>query len=209
MVDNTLQFNGAVFLEQWDNFQIGFQGANGITQVANGPTADVTGTEIQLLWSASDRVRLSSSMAYYNSELKDDYANFDADGNVTEILAPKGSSLPLTPEFKGNVVARYEFPLGDFGANVQGAVSYESSRPSDINVSVNDVQGDLPASTVLDLSGGIRHNSWALELFIQNVTDEDAPQAITAECAPGVCGVQSYGVRMRPRTIGLKFSQEF
>jgi outer membrane receptor protein involved in Fe transport len=164
---------------------------------------------MQLLWSATDNLRLSSSIAYYDSELQDDYANFDADGNVTEILAPKGSPLPLTPEFKGNAVARYTFPLGDFGANLQGALSYESSRPSDIDLAVNESQGDLPASTVLDLSAGIERNSWALELFIQNVTNEDAPQAITAECAPGVCGAQVYGVRFRPRTIGLKFSQDF
>jgi iron complex outermembrane recepter protein len=208
-LDNTLQFNGAVFLEEWEDFQIGFQGANGITQVANGPTADVIGTEVQALWSVTDNLRLSTSMAYYDSELQDDYANYNADGSVDEVLAPKGSPLPLTPEFKGNVVARYEFPLGDFGANLQGAVSYESSRPSDIDLSVNEAAGDLPASTVLDLSAGLERNSWALELFIQNVTDEDAPQAISYECAPGVCASQAYGVRFRPRMIGLKFSQEF
>jgi hypothetical protein len=32
---------------------------------------------------------------------------------------------------------------------------------------------------------------------------------ITTQCAIGVCGVQPYGIRMRPRMIGLKFSQEF
>ena len=37
--DDRLQFNGAVFLEEWDDIQVSFQGANGITQVDNGPQA--------------------------------------------------------------------------------------------------------------------------------------------------------------------------
>ena len=34
--DDRLQFNGAVFLEEWDDIQVAFQGGNGITQVDNG-----------------------------------------------------------------------------------------------------------------------------------------------------------------------------
>ncbi len=57
--DDRLQFNGAVFLEDWDNIQVAFQGANGITQVENGPTAEILGTEMQLDWLATDNLRLS------------------------------------------------------------------------------------------------------------------------------------------------------
>ena len=207
MFDNTLQFNGAVFYEQWDKFQVSFQGDNGITQVANGPTADVIGTELQGLWMVTDNLRLSAAMAYYNSELKDDYCpGCNSDGSA---WAPKGTSLPITPEFKGNLLARYTFPLGSFEANVQGAVGYESSRASDLNVADNKILGDIPSSTVFDLSGGLAQGSWAIEMFIQNVTNEDAPLGISTQCATGSCGVQPYGIRMQPRTIGLKFSQDF
>ncbi len=209
-MDNRLQFNGAVFLEQWDDFQIAFLGANGITQVANGPTADIIGTEMQLQWAVSDSLMLSSAIAYYDSELKDPYANYDEDGNITEILAPKGSPLPITPEFKGNVVARYTFPIGDFESYVQGAVAYESSRPSTLDVADNDVLGDIPSSTVFDLSAGIRKDSYSLDLFIDNVLNEDSLLYVTTQCTVGVCGVnQTYGYRLQPMTIGLKFSQKF
>jgi hypothetical protein len=48
-----------------------------------------------------------------------------------------------------------------------------------------------------------------VELFIKNVTDEDAPLYLTSQCATGTCGIQNYGVRARPRTVGLKFSKDF
>ena len=60
------------------------------------------------------------------------------DADCDDRPAPDGSPLPLTPEFKGNLIARYEFPLAGFDANVQGAVTYESSRPSDISPDDND-----------------------------------------------------------------------
>jgi outer membrane receptor protein involved in Fe transport len=200
---NTLQFNGAIFLEEWEDFQVSFAGSNGITLVTNGPTADVIGTELQALWMPVDGLRFSASIAYYDSELQDVYCQ----NASCSVSAPKGSQLPLTPEFKGNVVARYDFPIAGFDANVQGAIGYESSRPSDIIPEDNAVLGDIPSSTVLDLSTGIAKDSWGLELFISNVTNEDAPMDITSQCA--ICNDQPYAIRMPPRTIGIKFSQEF
>jgi outer membrane receptor protein involved in Fe transport len=207
---NRMQFNGAVFLEDWEDFQVSFQGANGITQVGNGPSAEIIGTEVQLLWLATDNLRLELSAAYYDSELKDDYADFDFNGNVTGIQAPKGTQLPITPDFKGNLVARYGFDLGSFDAHFQGAFVYSGSHSTLLNVEDNGVFGDVPSSSYLDLSAGIGKNSWALELFVKNVMDEDTALGFGSECTPQVCGAnQAYGARYLPRTIGLKFSQEF
>ncbi len=196
-----------MFLEQWDAFQVAFQGANGITQVANGPSAEVRGTEVQLLWSATPNLRLSAAAAYYDTELKDDYCpGCNDDGSP---WAPAGTKLPLTPEFKGNAVARYSFGLGSFDAHLQGALVYQGGRSVYLNVADNAVQGDVSANTTVDLSAGIEKESYSVELFIKNATDEDAPLYQVSECTPQVCGGQSYGVRNQPRTIGIKFTQEF
>ena len=56
--DDRFQFNGAVFLEEWDDIQVSFQGANGITQVDNGPQAEVQGIEAQIDWLATDNLRI-------------------------------------------------------------------------------------------------------------------------------------------------------
>ncbi len=206
-LDNRLQFNGAVFLEEWDDFQVSFTGANAITQVNNGPTAEVFGTELQLLWLATDNLRLTAAAAYYDTELQDDYCpGCNSDGSP---WAPAGTALPVTADFKGNVVARYEFTLGNFDSHLQGAISYEGERSSDLNTAINAVRGDVPSNTFVDLSAGIGRESWGVELFLRNATDEDAPLFLISQCATATCGLQNYGVRPQPRTFGIKFSQEF
>jgi hypothetical protein len=62
---------------------------------------------------------------------------------------------------------------------------------------------------VFDLSGGIGKDSWTLEMFIKNLSNEDAPMGISVECAVSFCGAQPYGIRMVPRTIGVRFEQKF
>jgi outer membrane receptor protein involved in Fe transport len=204
----SVQFNGAVFFLQWDDLQRAFQGQNGITQVDNAPSAEITGTEMQLLWAVTDNFRVSAAAAYYDTELTSDY--FEIQGGVPVVTAPKGTELPITPDFKGNLIARYDFPVGDLEAHLQGALTYESSRPSELVPEDNELKnGDIPSSTVLDLSAGIGRNSWLLELFVKNATDEDAPLYIGQECAIGTCFAQTYGLRRAPTTVGLKFSQEF
>ncbi len=119
--------------------------------------------------------------AYYDTELKDDYSDFDDGSRRT--LAPAGTPLPVTPEFKGNLIGRYLFPLGGFDAHVQGAFAYEGSRSSELDVADAAALGDIPSSTFVDLAFGIENDKYAVELFVANATDEDAPLGIDAECA--------------------------
>jgi len=48
--------------------------------------------------------------------------------------APKGTRLPVTPEFKGNVTARYEFVIGEFDAHLQGAMVTQTSSWTDLRL---------------------------------------------------------------------------
>ena len=208
-MDNTLQFNGAMFKEEWDDFQISFTGANAITQVANGPSAQVLGLEGQLLWVPTENLTLSGAFTFIDSELLSDYANFDSDGNVTAVLAPKGTALPVTADFKGNIVARYTFEAGGYDSHIQGAFSYEGERGSSMNQADNAIRGDVPSNTFLDLSAGIATGSYSVDFFIKNATDEDAPLLLTSQCSAGTCGTQNYGVIARPRTVGVRFSRDF
>jgi outer membrane receptor protein involved in Fe transport len=212
--DDRLQFNGAIFLIEWDEIQISFQGENGITQVDNGPDAEVMGAEAQLDWLPTDSFRLAASLAYYDSELKDDYCDFadiDGDGvlDCAFVNAPAGTPLPLTPDFKGNLIGRYTFPLGGFESYFQGALTYQTSRPSSLAIADNDLLGELPSSTYLDLAYGLTNDKYNIELFLSNATDEDAPLTISSDCTTQVCGVQPWGVLNRPRTVGIRFSQDF
>ncbi len=206
-MDDRLQFNGAVFLEEWEDVQVAHQGDNGITAVINGPAAEITGIEAQVDWLATDNLRISTGVAFFDTELKDEYCP-DCNG-PGDPWAPPGTPLPVTADFKGNIIARYMFPLSGFDAHVQGSLAYEGKRSSSLNVDDAEFLGDLPETTFIDLAFGIQNDKYAVELFIANASDEESPRDLDVVCTVGVCGGQPYGVSPRPRTIGLRFKQDF
>ena len=85
----------------------------------------------------------------------------------------------------------------------------KAAASSDLDSQTPIVTGEIPSATFLDLAFGVDNDKYAIELFVSNATDEDVPLNIDAECAPGVCGGQSYGVSPRPRTFGIRFKQDF
>ncbi|MFM7786449.1 MAG: TonB-dependent receptor, partial [Gammaproteobacteria bacterium] len=160
--------------------------------------------------------------AIYDTELQDDYCvgcqaprDLNGDGNTTgngegANWADEGDELPYTPDLKASLIARYTFPLGDFEAHVQGSLAYQAERNPSLNQRDNILYwGQFEESTLVDLTAGIAKDSYEVELFIKNATDEDSAIAISTQCAHGTCGTQLYGINARPRTWGLKFTQNF
>ncbi len=226
--NNRVRFNGAIFQEDWDAFQFSFLGANGLTEIKNAAQARIRGIEADVSWAVSEQFNLTTGVSFLDSELTENYCGFTDDrgnpitagncpftdpdtGDVTfnDPQAKKGTQLPVTPKFKGNVTGRYEFPMAGFEAYVQGALVYVGERRSDLREFENDIVGDLDAYTLVDLSTGIGRGNWNLDLFINNAFDEEATLYRYAECAEAVCGPQTYNVNATPRTIALKFSQKF
>ena len=127
--------------------------------------------------------------------------------------------MPVTPKFKGNAIARYNFMVGGMDAFVQGAVVHVGERKSDLRLLERDILGDLDAYTTADLSAGFGKNGWELSFYVNNLFDERAQISRFTNCAETVCGAsgvvpeypngQVYTVTNQPRTFGIKWSQEF
>ena len=225
--DNRLRFNGAVFSQEWDDFQFSLLGANGLTEINNAGAAQIDGIEMDVSWAVTDQLGISAGVAWLDSELTENYCGFvnangkpetradcpsvDEDGNPTtaDPEAPKGTPLPITPEWKANATVRYEFPVATFDSYVQGAVVYSDERRTDLRDLENSIIGNMPSYTVADIAAGFGKDDWRLELFVSNVFDELAQVYRFAQCAESVCGSEVYVVPQRPRTFGIKFSQEF
>jgi outer membrane receptor protein involved in Fe transport len=221
-MDNRLVWNGAVFQEDWKNFQFAFLGANGLTEIHNAPAAQIKGIESDVAWAATYNLRLSGGFAYYDSKLTKNYCSqLDNGIPVTDCADPaarSGTQLPVTPKFKGNLTARYSFDLGSLDAYVQGALVHVGERRSDLRDTESGILGNLPAYTLVDLSTGIRKNGWSLDFFIKNAFNQTGELWRFTQCAEAVCGAsgvpghpggQVYTVPSQPRTFGLRFSQEF
>ena len=132
--NNRLRFNGALFRDDWKDFQYSFLGANGLTEIRNAGQARINGFETDLVWAATDGLTLSTSLSFLDAKTTVPYCgtvyggdNLDGSDpyvqpgdplygktvtNCSDPLAPqgtflqspKGQDLPVQPKFKGNAV---------------------------------------------------------------------------------------------------------
>lgn len=212
--DGRVSFNGAVFEQSWDDFQFAILGQNGLTEIKNANQARIRGIEADLAWAATYNLRLSGGIALYDAQLSANYCGFtDANGkpetNCAAPLAPEGTRLPITADFKGNLTARYTFDVASYEAHVQGQVTHEGKRSTDLRTAERAILGDLGAYTLFDLTAGFGRGNWDVDFYIKNVFDERAELSRFTQCAEAVCGDQAYTVVARPRTFGVRFSQDF
>ena len=224
--DNTLQFDGAVYLENWNNFQFSFLGLNSFTEIHNAGNARIWGSEAQVVWQPIDGLSITGSTSLNDSHLTQDYCGpvgitvCPGPGDPFGPDAPKGTALP-TPKFKTNWTARYEFPIDGFVAHIQGGLVYQSKSFPDLRTvaanpvdntildPINGALGVQRAFTTADFTLGIENDFWAVELSILNAFDERADLYRYAECTTQICGAEPYIATNTPRTIGLRFSQKF
>jgi iron complex outermembrane recepter protein len=128
-----------------------------------------------------------------------------------EQFAPKGTALPIVPKFKGNLTARYEFPIsGDMMGYGQISELYVSQRSVDLRVLAEQQFHAMPAYAITDLNVGFTMKGIMGEVYVSNAFDRRAIQNRFAECDALVCGsLGVYDVPNQPRTIGVRFGQKF
>jgi outer membrane receptor protein involved in Fe transport len=227
--DNRLRFNGAIFQEDWDNFQFSYLGPNSVTIIRNAAKAQIRGIETSVDWAATEQVTVGGGFSLMNPLLKSNFCQYpDANGGVQSSTcneydpttgavvashpfgAPAGQQLPTTPKFKGNLTARYTFGLSDWQAHVQGALVYQSSVEPDLRTDVRAILGQQPAFALFDATLGADKGPYSVELFVNNVFDRRAEIYRYAECTEAVCGAYAvYHGIYKPREVGLKFGQKF
>jgi outer membrane receptor protein involved in Fe transport len=229
--DNRLIFNGAVFREEWKNFQFAVLGQNGLTDIRNAANAQVTGLELEGTWAATYNLTFNGGLSWYDAQLTDNYCGtLDEDEqpvtDCAEPLSPDGTQMPITPKVKGNLTARYTWDIGTMEAHVQGAYLYEGERKSDLRLYERALIGDLPSYSTFDFAIGVKKDKWALDLFVKNAFDERGELGRFFQCSESVCGNdhpgdevypppaayadgQVYVVPIQPRTIGLRYSMEW
>jgi iron complex outermembrane recepter protein len=228
-LNNRLRFNGAVFREDWDNFQFSFLGPNSVTIIANAGAARVTGVESQLAWAVTGGLTLSAAVSWLDPHTTQNYCGaLNADGSpvtgnpcvipdlsdptapptIKDPLAPSGTQLPGTSKFKGNLVARYEFGLAGMDAHAQAAFVYQTAEWSDLRIDNRESLGQQPAFGALDLAFGLAKDKKKAELFLNNALDKRGQTYRFTQC--GSCSiVGNYVVPIQPLTVGLRIGQSF
>jgi iron complex outermembrane receptor protein len=212
---NALRWNGAIFDEKWKDFQFAYLGPNALTIIANAGNAEIRGVETDLEWAVTRSFTLSGSLSVLDAKLTQQYCEDTtgatcnlASGN--EQYAPNGTPLPVTPKVKGNITARYNFPVFQYSGYVQGSAEYVGSRSADLRTLAAEELGQEPAYAIADFAAGMQFKNMTAELYVTNAFDRLATIDRYAECDALTCGpINIYTVPNQPRTIGLRFGQRF
>ncbi|HEV2228268.1 MAG TPA: TonB-dependent receptor [Steroidobacteraceae bacterium] len=225
--DRRIQFNGAVYQEDWTNAQVGFFcpqcGLGNLTYGTNGPDYRVRGVELQLVARVMEGFTIQGSASWNSTQqtnspsLIGDIPGTPGFGKpvtqscagpypsvnctpLVNVYGPEGSVLANSPPFQANLRGRYEWAIGEYQAFAQfGFVHQAHSLSATGNVEAYD----QPGWTTYDGSIGIGKDAWEVELVGQNLTDVNeslftsSRQFIITETP------------MRPRVLGVQFSYKF
>jgi iron complex outermembrane recepter protein len=219
LFDRHLRWNGAIFREDWDNFQYSFLGVNSVTIIENAASARITGLESNIDWVPTQNFVTSLNFQWINPHVTQDVCSSGPPcPSATSFLwAPKGTKLPITPNFKGSLVLRYNVPeIGGWDPYVQGDWSYQASSSVQLRVDQAAVVGQIPAYGLADFRFGAVHDKFTAELYLTNAFDRLAQLSRFTQTAPTIftggptpIDTQAYIIPAQPRTIGLRVSQKF
>jgi len=179
---------------QLTRFDPAFNSFIGLT--SNTPGADITGIEIDLLWSITDDWSLAAAFSNNEAELAQDFSVRVG----SSVDAPKGTDLPFTPDLKYSLSTRYNFDMGRFRSYIQASYVYTDDSWNDLFVSDRVLQDDYG---ILDASFGVQGEGWVVEFYGDNLTDENAE--IFRYTRAGDDRITAN----RPANFGLRFRQRF
>jgi iron complex outermembrane recepter protein len=218
-----IQFNGAVYQEDWKNVQQQFfdPGATGnLSFVTNGANYRVRGVEVQLNARPLEGLLLQSSAAWNSSQLTNSpYLIGNVPGTpgyglpITDAPNPfgnKGDSLPQSPPLQINGRARYQWEMNDYLPFVQAGfqhTAHSRSLPGNVPaIAVGTVVTqafDQPGYTTYTAAFGVAKDNWVVQVVGDNITDTRGKVFISASQA-----IETQTV-IRPRTVMLKATWSF
>jgi iron complex outermembrane recepter protein len=211
---NTLRWNGAFFWEDWNNFQFSFLGENSVTIIRNGGSARIKGVETSVDWLPVGNLLLSANFTFLDPVLTENYygciPGTPECTPLPPVVTPAGTNLPVTPKFKGNVIARYSLATaGNWKPYAQISGMYQSVTSPVLITSQAQTIGDMPAYALFNLKlGADSAGGMHADLFVTNVLNRRAQLSRFTESNPSLDS-QVYIVPAQPRTFGIEFGQDF
>jgi len=230
--DHNLELNLSAYAMRWSNVQYLFfqpQFTGNVTFATNGPSYNIKGAELQFVGRPMDGLTLQGAATYNeNTEasvpcIMANIANPAGHGAAVGSCITQANGQPyanpygvvggvaaFSPKYQGNLRARYDWNLFDYGAFVSGGLSYTGGM---WNQPANYVSGNglmiptttylryyQPGYTTFDAQFGVAKDQWTAQLFGENLGNSHA-STFTSSAQ----WIKSE-VPLRPRVIGLKVS---
>ncbi len=193
--DRRVVVDASVYHITWDGLPVRTAIACGAQQfgyTANAGEATSDGAELQASVFVTQGLRVDFGAGYTRAELSK-----DAPGQGWR----KGDRLPGSPKTSVNLAAQYDFDVAGHAAFVRADSFYTGKFYGDFLETPVLRAGDY---IKVDARAGVRIKSLSVELFIRNLTDEDAyTWRGLSDRGP------FFGYLLRPRTVGLQLGYDF
>jgi outer membrane receptor protein involved in Fe transport len=202
LLDGRMRLNGSLYQIDWEDIQVSqfdSQNISIFTIVDNGGDAEITGLEMDMVWAATDNLTVSGAMSYNETEL------VRVDPGFAFVVQDEGRPLPLTPEFQGNLRARYYWEMsGGKEGFFQLGGKYSGEALNSIVDTTTEPNTMQDSYVIMDASVGLTTDTgWGVELYVSNLTDERAQLHINRQ------DFLERTTTNRPRTIGARFKYDF
>jgi len=200
LLDNSLQVNASVFFYDYQNQQL--QESVGAATFLRNLTSSVLGAEIEILYYATDDLRITSSFGYLDTE-------YNAHQTLSGIDIG-GNEQPFSPELTANLGAEYRLmDIADGSLTISGDVQYKGHQWFD---PFNSEQAEGPLNKGEDsywLSNArLAYNSDKLSgaIYVKNI--EDKYYNVYGINTEGFAS-NNYFIRGEPRTFGVEITYHF
>ncbi|MGA8202901.1 MAG: TonB-dependent receptor [Woeseiaceae bacterium] len=225
---NGITLNAAAFRADITDLQVTLDAGSCSSRISfNVPDSHSTGVEFEMSGNASDSFQFSLTGSYVQSEF--DSTVTDATGSILGGVE-KGNRLASVPEFQAAASGTWLFPVSMGGSGMDGyvtaTVQYVGDRytqPSDQVAGAGDFVSGLPfggatgnevtsldldlnSYTIANLVAGVSFDSWQAELYVTNLTDENANLSFDRE--RGGRARLSFRTN-QPRTFGVTLRKRF
>lgn len=188
-LERRLKLSAAVYRIDWQGIPIGAV-FDFCSAAINAGKARSQGVELSGSYYVTPDLLIELSGSYVNAELTED----------APLLGSAGDRLPGSPKYNYHAGVRYDFPVGDRKAFIRGDYSYVGGFYNNLQQAGTEI-GDYG---LMNLRGGMSFGALSAELFIDNLTNEDAATWIDAEDF-----VVQKGYLLRPRTVGMSIGYRF
>ncbi len=231
--DHRLQWNGALYQEDWNDVQINLFNPGVLGNIGfgtNGPSYRIRGLETSFIavltkgltaqggisWNSSEQTN-SPYLIANNPDLLANPATHDLYGQpITSIKNPYGalgSPTANSPPLQYNVRLRYEWSRNSYNSFVQAGATHTAHSYTQSGVNPSLSSGGSISTTLIrfenlpysqyDASAGVAKDAWSAELYAQNLSNVNA--AVFTSTTQFVPAETI----TRPRTIGVKVSFKF
>lgn len=189
--------NVSVYRTKWQDIQVAVPLNCGFLIQRNAGEAEVQGAELELAAQAAERLSISASVGYTDSELKT---------AVRSIGGDIGEPLPAVSKWTVGVAAELDVPLGDDRGYVR--LDWRYASDSHYSFNLTNALDYKPSTALLGARIGLQRGDWEYAIYGRNLTDQkrigQCGRAGTRSVAPdsATCG-------LKPREIGISFDRRF